>query len=131
MKTNSAALVVPPPSPVSPTEGLRDIKAPVEIPNTWAWIWWTILIPTIGYALLMLGCRFPVSERVAAGVSYQFAKGNGVKIGFRYYYGFIDVILGDPGSNANRSLQLNGYIPIGRGKALAKKNKTESKTNTN
>ena len=67
----------------------------------------------------------------AGGVSYQFAKGNGVKIAFRYYYGFVDVMLGDPGNNANRSLQLNGYIPIGRGKALAKKNKTESKTNTN
>ncbi len=30
-----------------------------------------ILIPVIGYGLLMLGCRFPVNERVAAGVSYK------------------------------------------------------------
>ncbi|MEO8426914.1 MAG: DUF4381 family protein [Verrucomicrobiota bacterium] len=51
MKTNSAALVVPPPSPVSPTEGLRDIKAPVEIPNTWAWVWWTIGLLALGVLL--------------------------------------------------------------------------------
>jgi len=62
----------------------------------------------------------------AAGFSWQFAKGNGVKLAFRYYYGFIDVMKTDPGSNANRSLQLNCYIPIGRGKALAKKSKTGS-----
>lgn len=30
-----------------------------------------ILIPVIGYGLLMLGCKFPVNERVAAGVSYR------------------------------------------------------------
>jgi len=30
-----------------------------------------ILLPTFGYALLMLGRRFPVNERVAAGVSYR------------------------------------------------------------
>jgi len=30
-----------------------------------------ILIPTAIYGLLMLGCRFPVNERVAAGVSYR------------------------------------------------------------
>lgn len=30
-----------------------------------------ILLPTIAYGLLMLTCRFPVSERVAAGVSYK------------------------------------------------------------
>ena len=63
----------------------------------------------------------------AAGISYQFIKGNGVKIAFRYYYGFVDVILGNSGNNANRSLQVNGYIPIGRGKALAKKNAANQK----
>jgi hypothetical protein len=51
MKTNSAALVLPPPSPVSPTEGLRDIKAPVEIPNTWGWVWWTIGLLALGALL--------------------------------------------------------------------------------
>jgi MFS family permease len=30
-----------------------------------------LLVPTIGYALILLRCRFPVQERVAAGVSYR------------------------------------------------------------
>jgi MFS family permease len=30
-----------------------------------------ILLPTVAYGLLMLTCRFPVSERVAAGVPYR------------------------------------------------------------
>ncbi len=30
-----------------------------------------ILIPVIGYGVLMLGCKFPVNERVAAGISYR------------------------------------------------------------
>lgn len=30
-----------------------------------------LLIPTVGYALILLRCRFPVQERVAAGVSYR------------------------------------------------------------
>jgi MFS family permease len=30
-----------------------------------------ILIPVVGYGVLMLGCKFPVNERVAAGISYR------------------------------------------------------------
>ncbi len=30
-----------------------------------------ILLPVVGYGVLMIGCRFPVNERVAAGVSYR------------------------------------------------------------
>lgn len=30
-----------------------------------------IFIPTIAYGIMMLGCKFPVSERVAAGVPYR------------------------------------------------------------
>ncbi|MBV4355944.1 outer membrane beta-barrel protein [Pinibacter aurantiacus] len=54
------------------------------------------------------------------GISYQI-KGNGIKIGVRYYFGFIDIFPQDPGSNTNRSFQLAGFIPVGRKKALAKK----------
>ena len=57
MNTNPAALVVPPPSPVSTNEGLRDIKAPVDIPNTWAWVWWTIGLLALG-ALLFWAWRY-------------------------------------------------------------------------
>lgn len=54
------------------------------------------------------------------GISYQI-KGNGIKIGVRYYLGFIDIFPQDAGSNTNRSFQLAGFIPVGRKKALAKK----------
>ena len=50
MNTNPAALVVPPPSPVSTNEGLRDIKAPVDIPNTWAWVWWSVSAEVPAYS---------------------------------------------------------------------------------
>ncbi|MCH2152040.1 MAG: MFS transporter [Phycisphaerales bacterium] len=37
----------------------------------WRWQIGLILIPVIVYGLMLLACRFPVSERVAAGVSYK------------------------------------------------------------
>ena len=40
-------------------------------PIGWEWKVALILIPTVIYGLLMLGCKFPVSERVAAGVPYK------------------------------------------------------------
>lgn len=58
--------------------------------------------------------RFDVG--VSGGVSWQFNKGAGVKIGMRYYGGLIDVFENDPGKNATRNIQLNLYIPIGREK---------------
>jgi hypothetical protein len=45
MNTNSSALIVPPPAStasVATTNDIRDIKAPVEIPNEWAWVWWSL-----------------------------------------------------------------------------------------
>lgn len=60
------------------------------------------------------------------GISYQIG-GSGVKIGARYYYGFIDIFSADEGHNANTSIQLSGYIPIGRKKALERQQKTETK----
>jgi MFS family permease len=37
----------------------------------WRWKIGLFLLPAIVYGLLMLRCKFPVQERVAAGVSYQ------------------------------------------------------------
>lgn len=39
----------------------------------WDWKWKValILIPTVTYGVLMLGRRFPIHERVAAGISYK------------------------------------------------------------
>ncbi len=38
--------------------------------NAWRWKVALYLIPTLAYGLMMLGQKFPVQERVAAGVSY-------------------------------------------------------------
>jgi hypothetical protein len=37
--TNSGPLAVPPKT-VQATNDIRPIKPPVEIPNSWAWVWW-------------------------------------------------------------------------------------------
>jgi hypothetical protein len=42
----------------------------IEGPNAWRWKIALFLIPTTVYGLMMLGQKFPVQERVAAGVSY-------------------------------------------------------------
>jgi hypothetical protein len=42
MNSNSAALLVPPPSPAAMTNDIRAIRPPVEIPNDWAWLWWVL-----------------------------------------------------------------------------------------
>jgi hypothetical protein len=47
MNTNSGALLVPSPSRPTATnlalaEDIRDIKGPVEIPSSWAWLGWTL-----------------------------------------------------------------------------------------
>ncbi|MDX1681590.1 MAG: MFS transporter [Phycisphaeraceae bacterium] len=39
--------------------------------SVWKWQVALVLIPTLVYGLMMLRVRFPVSERVAAGVSYR------------------------------------------------------------
>jgi Outer membrane protein beta-barrel domain len=62
--------------------------------------------------------RFDVG--VAAGLSWQFNKGTGVKTGVRYYNGFVDIFNSDEGHNLTRTIQLNLYIPVGREKAKKK-----------
>src|SRR2546426_1064579 len=43
MKTNLAANLLPPGAPGNSTPvDIRGIKPPVEIPNEWAWLWWTL-----------------------------------------------------------------------------------------
>src|SRR3989442_937250 len=42
MPTNSALLVPPPSSATLTTSDIRPIKVPVEIPDDWAWLWWTL-----------------------------------------------------------------------------------------
>lgn len=39
LDSNSTALIVPP-SNTGTSNDIRAIKPPVEIPNSWAWVWW-------------------------------------------------------------------------------------------
>jgi MFS family permease len=44
--------------------------AGIQGPGAWRWKIALFLVPTLIYGLMMLGQKFPVQERVAAGVSY-------------------------------------------------------------
>ena len=57
-----------------------------------------------------------------AGIGYQTEKLNGMNIGIRYYYGFMDILKDNPGkAQRNSSFYLFASIPIGAGeKAKAK-----------
>jgi MFS family permease len=55
------------------TIGLGSLAVTLEQP--WLGLWQVkvglIFLPVLAYAFLMLGCKFPINERVAAGVSYR------------------------------------------------------------
>jgi hypothetical protein len=57
---------------------------------------------------------------ISGGLSWQFNKGAGVKLGTRYYAGLTDMFPDDEGTNSPRSFQINVYIPIGQEKAKKK-----------
>lgn len=46
---------------------LRDIKPPVEIPNPWAWVWWTVAVLVVA-AALYLAWRHWQKRRVLAAL---------------------------------------------------------------
>ena len=49
------------------TNALRDIKPPVEIPNAWAWVWWTLLVLAVA-ALAFWAWRYWQKRREQAKV---------------------------------------------------------------
>lgn len=59
---------------------------------------------------------------LTTGIGYhRLAKGHGMNLGVRYYYGFVDVVIDDTGSSiTNHSLYFTVGIPIGAGKAAEK-----------
>ncbi len=57
---------------------------------------------------------------VVAGVGYKLFKGTGWTIGAKYYYGFVNVFKGIPGTK-NSSIYLKLNIPIGAGEGAKKK----------
>jgi len=58
---------------------------------------------------------------ITTGIGYRLMGGNGMNLGVRYYYGFVDVVIDDSGESVtNRSLYFTVGIPIGAGKASEK-----------
>jgi len=60
------------------------------------------------------------------GLGYKLKHGQGITIGVRYYYGFVDVDKVSSGSQCNSAFYINGSIPIGKGKAEKKREEAES-----
>jgi hypothetical protein len=67
------------------------------------------------------------------GLGYHFSKGTGTDIGFRYYYGLMDIQKDNPGLGMhNSAFYLYIAIPVGAGekakaKQIAAKKKKEAK----
>ncbi|HTQ28150.1 MAG TPA: hypothetical protein VMI35_08485, partial [Puia sp.] len=57
----------------------------------------------------------------AAGLVYKFSKDISMAMGIRYFYGFTDVVKTTPGTQHNSAWTLNVFIPIGAGKAAARR----------
>ena len=43
-------------SPAATASDIRDIKPPLEIPNGWAWLWWTLAILAVIVAAILIWC---------------------------------------------------------------------------
>lgn len=53
-ETNQNAYIVQDPASTNAVEELRDIKPPVDIPNDWDWLLWTLLSVALGVLLFWL-----------------------------------------------------------------------------
>jgi hypothetical protein len=63
-----------------------------------------------------------------AGIGFQTDKMNGMNLGLRYYYGFMDIIKDNPGNaQRNSSIYLFASIPIGAGEKAQAKNAARAK----
>ena len=60
-----------------------------------------------------------------AGVGYKLKKGEGMNIGLKYMFGLTDIIRDESRSSRNSSFYLYVDIPIGKGKAEAKRQESE------
>ena len=63
-----------------------------------------------------------IDAGMMAGIGYKLFKGTGWTIGAKYYYGFVNVFKGMPGTK-NSSFFIKMNIPIGAGEKPKKKNK--------
>ena len=67
--------------------------------------------------------RFEVSA--IAGVGYKLKKGEGMNIGIKYMYGLTNILRDDTRTSKNSSFYFYVGIPIGKGKAEAKRQESE------
>lgn len=81
------------------------------------------------YKLITSDHYHPIEAGGIIGAGYRFFNGNGMYLGARYYYGFVDITNDDSTPNQfNSSLYITVGIPIGKGKA-EKKAAEKQKTN--
>ncbi len=50
MKTNPASLILSSNAPRSEANDIRSVKAPIEIPSAWNWLWWLLGAAVLGAA---------------------------------------------------------------------------------
>ena len=65
MNTNSTALILTSSVPASVTNDIRSIKAPVEIPSAWTWLWWTLGALAVGVACWLAWRRWKKKAALA------------------------------------------------------------------
>jgi len=67
-----------------------------------------------------------IDAGMMAGIGYRLFKGTGWTIGAKYYYGFVNVFKGMPGTK-NSSFFIKMNIPIGAGEKAQKKGEEKAK----
>jgi hypothetical protein len=75
----------------------------------------------LNYKLKIRDRYHPLDAGMMAGIGYRLLGGNGMNIGARYYYGFVDITIDDSSANEyNNSFFIFAEIPIGVGKKASK-----------
>jgi hypothetical protein len=64
INSNSPAIAASTNLPISATNDIREIKAPVEIPSAWAWLWW-VLAAVVLTAILWWAWRYWKKKRAS------------------------------------------------------------------
>ena len=73
-----------------------------------------------------------IEAGVALGAGYKILKGQGMQIGARYFWGLTDTLKDNPGDAVkNSSLYIYATIPVGKGKAAARRAEKNQKENVN
>ena len=68
MASNSTALVLPAQSGTNTAEDIRDLKGPVHIPGSYAWLWWVLIALALAAAAYFLWRKLKVRKPAAKPV---------------------------------------------------------------